>query len=976
MSRISKSKTKRQIVIFAILVIALVAMSIGMFKTELNSEIEAYSENMSNELISLKKTVEEQDVKWTAASEAYDNVLQAKADYMRYIYEKDKGFNYYQLRKYRDQISVDNIIVIDADGNILAKAYDTEADFRTNRFNMLKACIKKKADYMPFSVSYPSGNEYIYYGAAIDSEKMFVIEQNIKEYEGIVADFSSWKNVLSNVYVGSNGCVMAVSDHDYNIYYHSDSQYIHQDALAYGLKSEDLTDGNIEMMQFAGNHYLVGVVHADNAYLLCMIPRAEVYRRAAGICGCVMLAFAIVLFLMGAYATILRTTKTDEEDKVYFVGKNKNYCYNTTILRKITAITLVGIVGIYAAYVYSQMLFSISQSSMVNELRLDAVSLSVKEKSNLKNDEVGFYDDTMRERISMVGYALQVQDNNITNSDAKALAKVLNLDSLLIYNNKGEVIVCNDNSIGFKLSTNPNDQSYEFRELLTNNLLVVQEPQKNDQGVLMQYAGVSLYDEEKGIVGIAELGMKVSERNRIMAGGELDNILESMVFDINSMVFAVNKYDMKFTYFPDDKFIGKDSTLYGLDADENYYNFSGYIDINDQRCFANVAEVDDNFIFVATPVQTVSGIYMRKALSGTIVAGILLFIVCHLLCIYKKDDKEEFRQTFIDYQSAADRWRNSELKWHQMTPEQKLFMLFEDIVNLITIAVSAYVLFGARFNGKYSIIAYILDGKWERGINIFSITASLIACCVAAVVHLIIKKLLTILSDTLTARGTTICRMLRSASKYVIIIIVVFYIMSLSGANPTTILASAGFLSAVIAFGANSIMADILAGFLLVFEGEFRVGDIVTIDGWRGVVLDIGIRTTKIEDDYNNIKIIANSNISGIINMTKKNSLTEILMGIEYGESLERVEEVLKKELPPLYQKVPHLNGAPYYTGVSEFADSAVVIRILAECGEAYRPQVIRDINRELKLIFDRNNINIPFPQVTISQLNDKKSNE
>ena len=71
----------------------------------------------------------------------------------------------------------------------------------------------------------------------------------------------------------------------------------------------------------------------------------------------------------------------------------------------------------------------------------------------------------------------------------------------------------------------------------------------------------------------------------------------------------------------------------------------------------------------------------------------------------------------------------------------------------------------------------------------------------------------------------------------------------------------------IVGLGAQSLIKDIIAGIFIVFEGEFRVGDIVTIKEFRGTVLDIGLRTTKIMGMDGNIKIYNNSEISGITNV-------------------------------------------------------------------------------------------------------------
>ena len=102
--------------------------------------------------------------------------------------------------------------------------------------------------------------------------------------------------------------------------------------------------------------------------------------------------------------------------------------------------------------------------------------------------------------------------------------------------------------------------------------------------------------------------------------------------------------------------------------------------------------------------------------------------------------------------------------------------------------------------------------------------------------------------------------------------------------------------------------------------------------------------------------------------MTNQLSLAICDIGIEYGESLERVEAILKANFDKVKEAIPDIKDGPFYKGVAELADSAVVIRFAAMCEEGARYQVERDMNRQFKLLFDKNNINIPFPQVVVNQ--------
>lgn len=222
-------------------------------------------------------------------------------------------------------------------------------------------------------------------------------------------------------------------------------------------------------------------------------------------------------------------------------------------------------------------------------------------------------------------------------------------------------------------------------------------------------------------------------------------------------------------------------------------------------------------------------------------------------------------------------------------------------------------------------------------------------------------------------REKTIVKLLTSFLKYTIAIVAVFMVLNAWGVDTYALLASAGILGLVIGLGAQSLIADIIAGVFIVFEGVYQVGDIIVVGDWRGMVDEIGIRTTKIIDAGGNIKIINNSEISAVVNQTKELSLAKSIISMEYGESIEKVELIIKNNLEKIKENIPEIIEGPYYKGVECLNSSSVDLLFFARCKEKDVYGVQRAMNRELKLMFDRNNITVPFPQVTVSKLAETK---
>lgn len=233
---------------------------------------------------------------------------------------------------------------------------------------------------------------------------------------------------------------------------------------------------------------------------------------------------------------------------------------------------------------------------------------------------------------------------------------------------------------------------------------------------------------------------------------------------------------------------------------------------------------------------------------------------------------------------------------------------------------------------------------------------------VLASVVVMILKLLSKLGFGLTDKAKTIINLIYSVLKWVIIIAVILWILAVWGVNTTTLLAGAGIAALVIGLGAQSLIADILAGISIVFEGKYVVGDIVVIDGFRGKIINIGIRTTELQDIGGNIKIINNSEIKAVVNQTKLLSMANCFINVSSAEDLEKVEEIIKISLPGLKEKIPAIQGDIIYKGVSSVSDVSIELLFGAKCYEEDLYQVQRDLQRELKLLLDKNKISCFAP--------------
>lgn len=215
--------------------------------------------------------------------------------------------------------------------------------------------------------------------------------------------------------------------------------------------------------------------------------------------------------------------------------------------------------------------------------------------------------------------------------------------------------------------------------------------------------------------------------------------------------------------------------------------------------------------------------------------------------------------------------------------------------------------------------------------------------------------------------GETIKSLVCNILKYAVGLYAIIFGLSILGVNMVAVIASLGIIGLIVGFGAESLIEDITTGFFIIFEDQIHVGDIVTIDNFRGTVSSIGIRTTQITDAGGNIKIINNSDIRTLINLSDVTSVAVMDLCIAYEADLVKAEEVVKEELKKLPSMYPNIfKVEPTYVGVQELNSSSVDLRISAQVDEPNIYTARRILNRELKLAMDREGISIPYDQIVV----------
>lgn len=215
-------------------------------------------------------------------------------------------------------------------------------------------------------------------------------------------------------------------------------------------------------------------------------------------------------------------------------------------------------------------------------------------------------------------------------------------------------------------------------------------------------------------------------------------------------------------------------------------------------------------------------------------------------------------------------------------------------------------------------------------------------------------------------RVETLMSLVLNIIKYIIVAIVILTILSTWGVNVTSIVAGLGITTAIIGLAFQDLAKDIIAGFSIITEGQYEVGDTIEYDGFTGQVVFLGLKTTRIRNFKGQTKIIANRYMDNIINYSLNNSLAIVDISIAYEENTNKIEKTLTRLATKLNGTIEHAIGDIQVLGITELADSSIVYRVTVETESMQHYAIERLLRKEIKRAFDESNIKIPYPQIEV----------
>jgi moderate conductance mechanosensitive channel len=240
------------------------------------------------------------------------------------------------------------------------------------------------------------------------------------------------------------------------------------------------------------------------------------------------------------------------------------------------------------------------------------------------------------------------------------------------------------------------------------------------------------------------------------------------------------------------------------------------------------------------------------------------------------------------------------------------------------------------------------------------------------VVRRIARRIIAAVDDgddsTMTAaekRGHTIAQLVRSVGRVVIVLLALFVTVGLF-VDTAPLLAAGGILGLAISFGSQSLVKDLIAGFFILLENQFGVGDVIEVSGKSGTVERMTLRMVQLRDLRGVVHIIPNGQITTVSNQTRSWSRAVVEVEIGYDTDLDTALGIFRDELAKFRQDPAwqaRFEGESSVLGVEELGEHGVVVRVLLRTLAGAQWDAAREFRRRIKNRLQAEGIGIAFPQ-------------
>ena len=920
-------------------VVCLAAALIGTFRFSANRVEENTRDALYESMHQIGSGVSSLILDETMLLHDYDNENRAMGQAVAFLQEHDLENalpGKARLRKYAQLRDASYIAVINPKGKTLA-SYGEEL------------CAGKPAQIMgereyfkEYLVSSASSNMEDAYAYEVDLEDGNRLRYEISNYElsEIRKNTFSWRKLMNEIELPDGASFYAVSMVDGTILLNENEDLIGKSVSALGFDSIEDFESNFRdpdedgICWEKGNPAKACMQMYDYLCVVCEMPSGSTQFYVMQVIKSLLPIFGICTLLMLLYIIFSIMYKGHSGKAEETASAAYKRISDMTLTRKIMAWGIIMLVAFSLLSLHIQVLGNMAQESG-NQLAFEELTKEATAKNATFRRQLNSWLSKRNIRTARMAEYVVSQDDSLKNRQAlKELTEALDISGIYLFGQDGKTIATSTRFDHLDLHENTDSPiSKTFLPLLDGWsdrawTSLTDEAESRDN----MYAGVSIRNEEDlcdGCLGIVkELPMTLSESG--------DYFIFNATLDLASDSYEKDRETLSATQGRIAAFLIADMIV----------------------CLLAMLALGTSCLHSSEQAPETEEEQGDKAPAPQSSAK------------YEEDEFEVLESTLFE-RAKLEKDEYFPIRWHwnitplkHRSPEQKIAFILKVLLFIIAVIVVCEYAFRGGPTATGSISENLFSGNWERGFNLYAFTAAELIIVVAIVAVRLVHWMMSLVAYFCSQRGETVCYLVSSLVAYAAIFTVLFYCLVLMGIDAKTILASAGVLTVIIGFGAQSMIADILAGIFIIFEDAIHVGDYVTVQdtltgNQKGLVMNIGMRITKLKY-YGNIISINNAKLIAIKNKSKGDACVMCMLPVSIGEDLQHVEDVIARELPVI-NKTLHETGyctsKLQYTGVQSFDSSKYELRFKVFCTSYRHGRVERLLNGELIKMCKRNDI-------------------
>lgn len=214
-------------------------------------------------------------------------------------------------------------------------------------------------------------------------------------------------------------------------------------------------------------------------------------------------------------------------------------------------------------------------------------------------------------------------------------------------------------------------------------------------------------------------------------------------------------------------------------------------------------------------------------------------------------------------------------------------------------------------------------------------------------------------------RAQTLGSLLRTALAILIWLVAGLTVLDQVGVNVGPLIAAAGIGGIALGFGAQNLVRDVIAGFFILLESQYDVGDVVRVADVSGAVEEIKLRTTILRDLQGIRHVVPNGEVRVSSNLTKGFSRYLIDLPVPYEEDVDKAIELARQaaeEMRAEDEFRDEILGPLEVLGVDNYGESSIDVKLYVETQPGEQWRIGRELRKRIKKAYDRAGVSIPYP--------------